>query len=1045
MLFLIFEHHYYQKALEIRLTVLGKKHPQVAGSYNGIGITHKIKGDYDKALEYHQKALGIRLATLGKKHPKVATSYNNIGVIYQIQGDYGKALEYHLKSLEIRLSVHGEKHPKVATSYNNIGVIYQIQGDYDKALEYHLKSLEIRLSVYGEKHPKVAGSYNNIGTIYQTKGDYDKALECRHKSLEIKISTLGEKHPDVATSYNNIGTIYQTKGDYDKALECHHKSLEIRIAILGEKHPGIASSYLNIGSVYQYKGDNYIALEYFYKTLEIMIPSLEEKHPNAAIPYMKIGKVFQYKGDYDKALEYHYKSLEITLSVHGEKHPGVATAYHNIGIIMYQNQEDYDKALEYFYKAVEIRIATLGEKHPNVAASYQNIGIIYRKKGDYDKALQYLDKSLEIRIASFGEKHHEVGGSFRNIGSIYHYKGENKKALEYCHKALTANLKQTEDIALLYQSPHRIKAFNPKGFLLSYQLRAQIFRSQFEQNKALDKLQHALLTYQQCDTLIGKIYQSHFNYGDKITFNQTALDIYLEAQQVSQLLYHETAKEQYLKTAFYFAEKGKANVLLQSISGSDALQFSGIPNTLIQKEKNLKIDIAHYEKQVQQFSENKDTALLVRYRDDYLFNATRELEALVQTMEQDYPDYYNMKYNHSVTTAADIQEQLDDRTLFVEYVIDRQEYLIREEERKPQVHIFTISQKGLQLNSVEWQSGSDEHLTELYQLLPQTSIVKTRKKERFIELSHQLYRQLIRPIEVQLEGIERIVFVGEDKLHYLPFEVLLKNGENKDFSELDYLLKDFEISYHYSATLYADSQKKEGKNGFQNLLAFAPVFGDASGSAVTSSESRYWADPTFQGLRSGSFQHLPWSEKEVKAIHDLFVSKGIPRNALLLHDEANEGALKMQAPGEYGFIHIASHGFANPGQPRFSGIACAQLQQDSTNNEDGILYVGEVYNLELNADLVVLSSCESGVGKLVKGEGMLGLNRSFVYAGSPNIVFSLWQVNDEKSSELMVEFYQQVLEGKSYAAALRQSKLGLLQKKESALPVYWSAFVLMGR
>ena len=226
-----------------------------------------------------------------------------------------------------------------------------------------------------------------------------------------------------------------------------------------------------------------------------------------------------------------------------------------------------------------------------------------------------------------------------------------------------------------------------------------------------------------------------------------------------------------------------------------------------------------------------------------------------------------------------------------------------------------------------------------------------------------------------------------------------------------------------------------------NLLAFAPVFNSSEGSLVDAS-SRSWVDTSLQFLRDDAFQPLLWSEKEVQQIGQLFEDKNLEQK-VLTNALANEASLKNHANKSYQIVHIASHSFSNLTEPRFSGIACSTL--DKSAKEDGILYVGEIYNLNLDADLVVLSSCESGIGQLVKGEGMLGINRGFMYAGTPNIVFTLWKVNDQKSSELMTLFYKKMLSGQSYSAALRSAKLEFINTESSALPIYWSPFVLIGQ
>ena len=407
----------YKRALRSAVEQFGDSHPDVATSYNNIGLVYNDQGNYVKALESYNKALEIYLSVFGDKHPNVATNYNNIAVVYFSQGNYAQALEYYNKALELYLSVFGDRHPSVATNYNNIGGVYDSQGNYAKALEYYNKALEIRLSVFGDRHPSVATNYNNIGSVYDSQGNYAKALEYYNKALEIRLSVFGDRHPDIATCYNNIGGIY--RGNYAKALEYYNKALKILLSIFGDRHPNVATSYNNIAAVYFSQGNYAQALEYYNKALEIYLSVFGDRHPNVATNYNNIGAVYFSHGNYAQALEYYNKALEIYLSIFGDRHPDVARSCYNIGAVYY-NKGNYDQALEYYNKALEIYLSIFGDRHSYVAMSYNNIGGVYSDLKNYDQALEYYDKALEIYLSIFGENHLDVFTCYSNIGITYY-------------------------------------------------------------------------------------------------------------------------------------------------------------------------------------------------------------------------------------------------------------------------------------------------------------------------------------------------------------------------------------------------------------------------------------------------------------------------------------------------------------------------------------------------------------------------------------------------------------------------------------------------
>ena len=193
-------------------------------------------------------------------------------------------------------------------------------------------------------------------------------------------------------------------------------------------------------------------------------------------------------------------------------------------------------------------------------------------------------------------------------------------------------------------------------------------------------------------------------------------------------------------------------------------------------------------------------------------------------------------------------------------------------------------------------------------------------------------------------------------------------------------------------------------------------------------------------LGGKKYSSLPKSEEEVKSISKLFSAEK-KSTEYFLRNKAKEDLMKSNGISSYGFIHLATHGFINEVKPNLSGI----LFNLGRRNEDGILFLNEIYNLKLNADLVVLSVCESGLGKVVKGEGIMGLTRGFLYSGANNLLVSLWEVGDKSTSELMINFYKNVLKGISYSESLRNAKLEIIEEKKYAYPLEWGPFVLIGK
>ncbi|CAF1292715.1 unnamed protein product [Didymodactylos carnosus] len=395
-----------------------------------LGQLLREKGDYIGALDTYNKALDIWKETLPENHPDIAKSYNNIGLVYHKKGDYDNALDYYSKALHIWKETLPEKHSNIAKSYLNIGLVYHNKGDYDNALDYYSKALHICKETLPEKHPAIAKTYNNIGIVYHNKGDYDNAHDYCNKALDICKETLPEKHPDIATTYNNIGSIYQNKGDYDNAHHYCNKAVDIWKETLPENHPHIATSYNNIGSVYRDKRDYDNALDYFQKALDIWRETLPQKHLDIATSYNNIASVYRDKGDYDNALDHLQKALDNRKQTVPEKLADIAKSYNDIGSV-YEDKRDYDTALDYFQKALDIWKETLPEKHPDIARSYSTVGLTYQNKGDCDNALDYLQKALDIWKETLPERHPRIAKCYNSIGLAYHIKCDYDNAHDY--------------------------------------------------------------------------------------------------------------------------------------------------------------------------------------------------------------------------------------------------------------------------------------------------------------------------------------------------------------------------------------------------------------------------------------------------------------------------------------------------------------------------------------------------------------------------------------------------------------------------------------
>ena len=465
---------HYEKALNIATSLSDfDQKPSYAELLEYFGAIYTASGDLSKALDCHCQALDIRIKNYGFEHPNVALSYDNIGLGYFYLGDYVSALKCIQKAEDVQKKALDSNNIALSTTYNNYGIIYSELGDYNKAIAYYEKAKSIVVAEYGERHPDVAMELLNIGTAYLNLGDYSKGLKYLFDALDINQTTLGSSHHHVATNYSDIGTAYDNLGEYKQAIDYFQKALLIQKSKLGENHPDVANTYFSIAVCHQHQGTFEKAKEFYSLALDIDIKSLGKDHPKTANIYQSLGMLYLLEIDFKKAVEYEKKALKIYKKVYQEKNLNTASVYRNLGLIHYSrgicpfcdnrlsqffldayvlNGDDLKKALDYYGEALEIAQSTLGENHVFVATLYSDIGEVFKAKEDYGQALDYFQKAISILDKTIGLSHPRAAIVYEYMGATFEAQQEYQKAIEYYQKAMTI-----QENALGIEHPDTIK------------------------------------------------------------------------------------------------------------------------------------------------------------------------------------------------------------------------------------------------------------------------------------------------------------------------------------------------------------------------------------------------------------------------------------------------------------------------------------------------------------------------------------------------------------------------------------------------------------
>ncbi len=828
---------------------------------------------------------------------------------------------------------------------------------------------------------------NKTAEILITQGKLNDA-----EAVLNKIQSYGDLFLEAVTQ-TNLGSLYLNKARSDLALDYLQQALN-KFQDSGNHNTREAAQCLaDLSLVYWSVGKLNQAEENGLIALQIRQSLFGESSEAVAASDNDLGLVYS-SANVDKALAYYEKALSIYEKMHGKDHPKIAIASNNIGA-MYRQLELYGDAVNNFETALTIWKKVYPNGHPNQASALVNLGRTYIKMGDRKAALGYFEKALEVYRKSYGTKHPDISSVLNLIGSLKAEDNQYDEALSSFQDAIISN-SPSFDQKNIAQNPRANEFYNGKVLLYSLRLKAQALESRhYGKTLKLEDLKWALSCLFICDSLIDNIRHHSSDENDKIELGESANEVYEDGVRIAQAMSEMTLHNKYYReVAFYFAEKSKSAVLQESIAEAEAKSFAGIPSELIEQEKNIKSTISFL---VQKLSQ-KPAAEEEKYLRESLFTTNREYNDFIKKLEVDYPNYFNLKFNQSSPTIPDLQKLLDQKTAILSYFIA---------DKGKRIYQFIITKDHFRINNLTLPGQFNKYAKGL------TNSLLFSDVKVYQESASALSDILIPSLP---SSITNLVIIPSGRLGTLPFEVLFyKKNKSADYQSMPFLVKRFSIGYAFSAGLLAQRSKSSTSSSLSIFLCAPIKFPDKD-----------------------NLDELPGTETEVNTIANLFKDN---TRSIAKFSDANEDLIKSGALSKFSYLHFATHGIVNETSPELSRIFLQAGKQD-----DGNLFAGEIYNLNLNAELAVLSACQTGLGKFSKGEGVIGLSRALVYAGARNIIVSFWSVADESTSLLMTDFYKIMLQNKNsnFRETLQHAKLNMIKGGKYSAPYYWAPFILIG-
>jgi CHAT domain-containing protein/predicted negative regulator of RcsB-dependent stress response len=944
-----------------------------------------------------------------------------------------KTGRYEIKIEELKEATAEDKYRVAAES-----VFREAEQLQQGALEEKRKSVEkyheaLELYRRAGDRSKEAAVLNKIGWAYKVLGEMWKALETYNEALQIS-RAVGDRLGE-AIVLSGIGGTYWRLGDMRKALEKYNEALQISRA-LGDRYRE-ARVLSNIGLVYWALGEMRKALDEFNKALPLSRAAGDRE--SEANLLGNIGAVHKSLGEMQKALEKFNESLPILQAIGNRLRQG--GALNGIGSV-YWALGDTQKALEKYNEALHHERAAgdiSGE-----ADTLDNIGEVYLSFGDTRKALEKYNEALQLRQAISDRR--GMASTLYKIGEVYRSLGEMQKALDKFNEALSLSR----------------AVLDRNGEATTLLAIARVEQTRGALTQAHQTIEQVIGIVESLRADIREEHRASY-LASRRDYYESYIDILAEQHRQNQTAGFDA-------TAFAVSERARARSLLELLTESRADIRQGADSSLLERERSLQQLLRAKAAQFAQLN-RKHTPAEAEAAAKEIDSITTQYEELRAQIRARNPRYAALTQPEPLGLAEIQQQVLDPDTLLLEYWLG-----------DDASHLFAVSQTSITWRQLPKRAEIEEATRRVRELLtaPQPQPGDTEAKyrarikgvgESYWKQAAALSRMLLGPAASQL-GRKRLAIVADGALQYIPFAALPTpssgndEGRNSGTEPQPLFLEHEIVSLPSASTLATLRRETAGRKPAEKSLAVLadPVFtyddvrvrrdvGKAGAKEETRSADSDGMDAGFlQMLRSGretgvigaegGFGRLLSTRREAAAISALVPER--ERMQALDFEASRTTALRPEL-GEYRIVHFAAHGILNNIHPELSGIVLS-LVDEAGQQQDGFLRLQDIYNLRLPAELVVLSACQTGLGKEIKGEGLIGLTRGFMYAGALRIVASLWKVDDRATSELMKRFYQGMLgpEALSPVGALRQAQLSLWKQKQWRAPYYWAAFVLQG-
>lgn len=940
-------------------------------------------GQLDQALNYHHQALEIRKSHCGDEDLLTSNSYQNIANCWLDQRRTDSARYYIQKAIDIRTTLPGHEE-ELSSALNTLSEVHRQEKAYQKAADVIRLAIEKRRAMPTNRPEKLIPLLLNLSTVCLESGQ-TKTAAATLNDLEAVLKNSPSSSPEFLALFQlNVGLLELSKLELEVALQHFQKALS-HCEALPEIHPTRAKCFLAAGQCLQQLGDPVSALTPLKQAANIFAAFPSGFELELADVYNDISLSYRYQGKYPQAISNLDAAINIYQTRGEATHPNLYGFFQNMGHCLLL-QQSYDAARYYFGKTPEER------SNRQKVDALLNIALTYQQEARYQQALRYNQEAYRLyqsgqmeSIPLFLRIQYQMG-----IAESPH----STAMPAHFDRALNMIPDSSRSSAYDYEQVFLWAAKG--GFLLRHGQKKQdtsMVRS------AIPYFQKAM---QAIDALerIPKAEQANLYLKDDFT------PVFGNAIQAASWLFKSSGNPNDLRTAYRYLEKFKAEQLRRKLREQNPPERFQVATSVIQEKqkRQQRLYAASARCRALESATFPEDSILQRAYAD-LQKAENELKTIQKQIKTQYPDYHNWVQTDAVVPVDSIQFSLINEEILLNYGLFS-DYLV----------LIAIKKDTVALQLQQIDEGFINQIATFAHLVSSRPDLQPNPSERAAKLTalgHQLYQLLIEPVAPLIS--ESCLIIPDETLSFLPFSALLTKPVNANphlFKAHPYFGRTTTIRYGYSSTLLRLMEQLPTLHDGQ-MAAFAPSFEDHPA-----------------GL--GSLQH---NQGEARELIDQFEGNAF------IGPEAKAETLQLNGK-HFPYLHFATHSAMDPYLPEAGYLAFAP----SDTFPNGLLQLTDIYTLNLQAELVGLSACQTGIGLIQKGEGLMSVARAFSMAGTRSLLATLWSVEDFETSQIMTRFYQKLKESDDKALALQQSQLEYLENAshESAHPYYWSAINLIG-